>query len=49
MEGSKATITVDDGRGNPPVYLRRIEFTDCPEGEWKFYFTNRTIMLPSEY
>lgn len=49
VDGTQATITVDDGRANPPVFVRHIDFTDCPEGEWKFYFTDRTIMLTSEY
>jgi hypothetical protein len=31
------------------VYSRNIDYTDCPDGVWKFYFTNNLIMLPSEY
>lgn len=45
---SKATITAEDGNGNA-FWSRAIEFTDCPAGEWRFYITNRTILLPSEY
>ena len=29
--------------------VQRIEFTDFPEGEWKFYAQNNTVFLPSEY
>jgi hypothetical protein len=44
----QATITADDGNGNV-FWTRAIEFTDCPAGEWQFFVTNRTILLPSEY
>ncbi len=43
-----ATIIVGDGNDNE-VYRRVIEFTDCPEGEWKFFMIGGTIMLTSEY
>lgn len=36
------------GDGKDDVYSQTIEFTDCPEGEWSFYFENGMIMLPSE-
>jgi hypothetical protein len=45
---------VRDG-GEPLLWRRRIDFTDCPEGEWKFYVAeggpagSTVIMLPSEY
>lgn len=49
----KGDIHVTDGGkdGNDPktVFLRRIEFTDCPDGEWKFFYVGLTLMLPSEY
>lgn len=48
VQGSAAMITVDDGNGND-LRTKAIEFTDCPEGEWKFYLTNNTLLLPSEY
>lgn len=48
VEGSKAKITADDGNGNV-LWSRSIDWTDCPEGEWKFFFTNNVLLLPSEY
>lgn len=45
---SKATITADDGNGNV-FWTRAIEFTDCPQGDWKFYVMNKTVLVPSEY
>ena len=50
----KAGLTADDGNGKV-VWSRQIDFTDCPDGEWRFFFApggpNGTfvIMLPSEY
>lgn len=48
VQGHKAQILVDDGNDNQ-LWERDIEFTDCPEGEWWFYFTDNVILLPSEY
>lgn len=48
VTGSKAVITADDGNGNV-FWTRDIEFTDCPEGEWKFFLQNSTFFVPSEY
>jgi len=47
-ENDSGVITVDDGNGKI-VYRRKIEWTDCPEGEWKFYLTDGVMMVPSEY
>lgn len=46
-----AQLTVTDGgKGADPVvvYERHLNFTDCPVGEWQFFFENFTLMLPSE-
>ncbi len=43
-----ATLICDDGNGHV-VYSKRIEFTDFPLEEITLYFTNKTILLPSEY
>jgi hypothetical protein len=43
-----ATLTCDDGNYNI-VYTQHIAFTDFPLDEIKFYFTDNTILLPSEY
>ena len=53
VEGTKAKITADDGNGNV-LFTKSIDYThfpcmDCPEGEWRFFFTNNVLMLPSEY
>ena len=45
---SKAVLTCDDGNGTI-VFTKRIEFTDFPLDEIRFYFTDNTILLPSEY
>lgn len=45
---SKANIFVDDGDGKP-IYRRHIEYTDCPDGTWRFYLTDNVMLLPSEY
>lgn len=55
VENGKAVLTAardydsDTGRFENVVYFRTIDFTDCPEGVWKFYFVDNVIMLPSEY
>ena len=48
VTGSKALISADDGNGNV-FWTRDTEFTDCPEGEWKFFLVNNTFHVPSEY
>ena len=48
VTGSKAKITADDGNGNI-LWTKNIDFTDAPEGDWKFYFTGNVVLLTSEY
>jgi len=43
-----ATLACDDGNGNI-VFTRELEFTDFPLDAIKLYFTDNTILLPSEY
>lgn len=43
-----ATLACDDGNGNI-VFTKELEFTDFPLDEIKLYFTDNTILLPSEY
>jgi len=43
-----ASLTCDDGNGNI-VFTQNIPFTDFPLDEIKLYFTDHTILLPSEY
>jgi hypothetical protein len=43
-----ASLVCEDGNGHV-VYTKAIAFTDFPLEEIAFYFTNNTILLPSEY
>jgi hypothetical protein len=42
-----ANIRVTDG-GSRTLAVRRIDYTDCPQGFWKFYLENDVLSLPSE-
>ena len=46
--GHTATLTCEDGNGGV-VFTKAIEFTDFPLPEITLFFTNKTILLPSEY
>jgi hypothetical protein len=47
VKDSKAEILVKNG---PKVIKRRnIEFTDCPEGRWVFFYTDHVFMWHDEY
>jgi hypothetical protein len=48
LEQHTALLTCDDGNGQV-VFSKQIEFTDFPLREIEFYFTDNTILLPSEY
>lgn len=43
-----AVLTCTDGNGNT-IAEEKIGYTDFPLPEMKFYVTNNTILLPSEY
>lgn len=43
-----ATLACEDGNGKR-VHAQELSFTDFPLMEIKFYFTDNTILLPSEY
>ena len=43
-----ATVVCEDGNGKT-VFTKEIEFTAFPLDEITLYFTNNTILLPSEY
>jgi hypothetical protein len=45
---NQAYITATDGDDNV-YYTRKLEYTDAPEGDWKFWYMNDTLLLPSEY
>ena len=42
-----AMITFTDSKGE--FYEQRIPYTDCPMGEWKFYFENNVFFWNGEY
>ena len=44
----KGVLTCEDGNGNT-VFEKQIEFTDFPIPEITLWFTDNTILLPSEY
>lgn len=48
VTGSKAVLTCEDGNGNS-IFSKKISFTDFPEPGIEFYFTDKVILLPSEY
>ena len=48
LERRKGVLTCDDGNGNL-VFTKRIEYTDFPLPEIRFYCTDGVILLPSEY
>jgi len=41
-------LTCEDGNGNT-VFEKTIEYTDFPVAEITLWFTDNTILLPSEY
>ena len=47
-ENRTAAFTCEDGNGKT-VYSQEIEFTDFPLPQIKLWFTDNTILLPSEY
>jgi hypothetical protein len=48
VRNSTATLFVEDGNNNK-VWRKRIDFTDFPAEGISLWFTNNTILLPSEY
>lgn len=48
-ESNKPTVIVEDGNDNVLYTRADIEYTDCPEGVWKFFLYDNVLLLPSEY
>jgi hypothetical protein len=48
VNGGEASITVEDG-DLKPLFVKGIEHTDCPDGDYQFFLTNNVLMLTSEY
>ncbi|CEJ88095.1 conserved hypothetical protein [Hyphomicrobium sp. GJ21] len=55
VKGGKAMLSAYETEGQPPSWQRPIDYTDCPEGGWRFYMAaggpqdTTVILLPSEY
>jgi len=51
--GSKAFLTMQEDTDAPVLVRQEIEFTDFPEGQWKFYLvvdpSQAVLMVPNEY
>jgi hypothetical protein len=44
----KASIVATDGNDNN-LWIREIEFTDCPDGDWRFYLIDGILLYVREY
>jgi hypothetical protein len=49
VKDSKAVLYCIEDSGKPHLIEQKIEYTDFPEGEWKFYVQGDVMMLPQEY
>ena len=49
VKDKQADLYCVEDSGKPKLVEQHIEYTDFPEGKWKFYVTDGVIMLPSEY
>lgn len=47
-KNNKARVIYEDGNYNK-LHKMDYDYTDLPEGRWKFFIQNNVIMLPSEY
>lgn len=43
-----AFLTIDDGNGNE-LFNHFYNYTDCPAGEWTFFYVSNVLMVPNEY
>jgi len=49
VKNETATLSMTDGNTDKKIVEQYIDYTDFPEGEWKFYLTDGVLMVPSEY
>jgi hypothetical protein len=53
VTGSTAVLTMKEDTDQPELVRQEIEFTDFPEGNWKFYAVveegRAVLMVPKEY
>ena len=45
----KALLTMREDTRGPKLVEQWIEYTDFPEGRWKFYVVDGVLMVPREY
>ena len=45
----RALLTMREDKGTPKLVSQKIDYTDFPEGKWKFYVADRVLMVPREY
>ena len=48
VESHSAWLELNDGNNNI-LLSKKINYTDCPDGEWKFYLIDNVMLLTSEY
>jgi hypothetical protein len=48
VANEQASIVATDGNLTT-LWNKEISFTDCPDGEYRFYFTDNVLLLTSEY
>jgi len=48
VNDGKAKIVADDGN-DKRIFQKNVSYTDCPDGEYRFYLADNVLMLTSEY
>ncbi len=48
VANEQALITATDGN-ETTLWDKQISFTDCPDGTYRFFFTDNVLLLTSEY
>jgi hypothetical protein len=49
VNGDQTGVLTCEDRNDNVVYTKQLKYTDFPPGGITLYFTNNTILLPSEY
>ena len=49
VRDNEAVLYCVEDSGMPRIVEQIIEYTDFPDGDWKFYVQNGVMMLPEEY
>ena len=49
VKDGKAELYCHEDSGMPKIVRQKFDYTDFPDGEWKFYVQNNVLMLPQEY